>query len=224
MHSPEHPSRTQPIRVALVEDDPRFCERIRKICTANPSQVLLAGVYSTAEAAQRSLPVLQPEVVLVDIRLPGASGIELVQQLTPSMPTVRFSMLTVIPDWDCIHQAILAGALGYMIKREAEDSLVESIIDLMNDGSPMTNAIARRVLVALRQNLDVKHPCPLTPREEEVVVAFARGATNKEIAESLGISDATVRTIAQKVFKKLHVKSRAEAAKEFERLRGRKLG
>lgn len=210
----------QPIRIVLVEDDPRFCERVRTILAKNSKQFDLLAIFASVETAARELPKLKPHIVLVDIQLPGASGVTLVKRLSSVLKETSFAMLTAITDWDRIFDSISAGALGYLIKREAEDKLAEIIMDLRNGGSPMSNSIARKVLLAFRSRITGNtEESQLSRREEEIVVAFAGGMTNKQIAEKLGLSPATVRTHAQNIFRKLNVGTRKEACEALNRHR-----
>lgn len=221
MSRPEQSSGKAPIKVVLVEDDPKFCARVRAILTKKPMQFELQAICVSSESALRELPLLKPDVVLVDIQLPGASGVTLVKRLSPILRETSFAMLTAIADWDRVFDSISAGALGYLIKREAEEKLEEIIMDLRNGGSPMSNSIARKVLMAFRSRIIAKtEDSQLSRREEEIVVAFAGGLTNKQIAKRLGISDATVRTHAQNVYKKLGVGSRDEAVRALNKRHG----
>lgn len=209
-------NQTIPIRVALVEDDPKFRARVDKALAAAAPRVELTHVPFDGEGACLEIQRLRPDVVLMDIQLPQTSGIELVRRLAPSLPGTKFMMLTVMADYDRIYDAICAGALGYLLKREVEDSLLSAILNLHAGGSPMTNSIARKVLEALQKP---KAPAPqmegLTNREHEILVELAKGHTYKEVAAALGVEFDTVRTHVHNMYRKLQVRKRAEAVSKL---------
>lgn len=199
------------IRVALVEDDPQVREGLALLIGAAQGFECVAACASAEEALTQLLP-LSPAVVLMDIHLPGMSGIECIRLLKKQQPRVQISMLTVFEDHDRIFQSLTAGASGYLLKQTPPDKLLEAIAELHRGGSPMSSQIARRVVEAFQR------PTPsdqtgsnLTPREQEIVHLLAKGFLYKEIAGQLSLSVETVRTHLHRIYDKLHVHTRTEA-------------
>jgi DNA-binding NarL/FixJ family response regulator len=207
------------IKVAIVEDD----EGIRAGLSAlirRASACRLAGDYPDAETALREIPRHPPDVVLMDINLPGMNGVECVRQLKSTMPKVQFLMLTVYEDSDSLFNSLKAGASGYLLKRTASARLLEAIRDVNGGGSPMTPQLARRV-VQFFSKPPAEGDSPvsrLTPREKEFLDQLANGYAYKEIADRMKISIDTVRSYVRTVYEKLHVHSRTEAVVKY--LRG----
>lgn len=206
------------VRVAVVEDDPRVLGSLETILRKDRRCRFVAG-FMTGEAAIRGIPGLEIEVVVVDINLPGISGVECVRQLAIVAPHVQILMLTVFRDTDTIFEALAAGATGYLVKPVAGDRLVEAIYDVHAGGAPMTGSVARKVVQAFRQGPAAGGgDLPgLSPRERQVLDMLAQGHSYKEIAASLGVRYATVRTHLEHIYKKLHVRSRAEAVARYTR-------
>jgi len=203
------------IAVSIIEDD----AQARKILAAwitRASGFRLSCEYGDAESALDLLPDKKPNVVLMDINLPGMSGVEAVKKLKPLLPGTQFVMLTVYEDADHIYNALAAGATGYLLKQTPRDELLTALEDVHRGGSPMTSNIARKVVQSFKQT----HPAVaegegLSPREQEVLELLARGYLYKEIAEDLKISYGTVHTYIERIFKKLHVRSRAQAVAKY---------
>ncbi len=166
--------------------------------------------HGTAESALAHLLPERPDVVLVDINLPGVSGIELVRRLKPLLPRIQFVMLTVYEDADHIFNALAGGATGYLLKQTPRAELLAALRDVQAGGSPMTSNIARKVVQSLQQP-PRPEAAALSPREQEVLDLLARGYLYKEIAESLSISGPTVNTYIRRIYEKLHVRSRSQA-------------
>lgn len=207
-----------PIKVALVEDD----EGIRSSLAAlirRASNLRLAGDYPDAETALQEIPRKPPDVVLMDINLPGLNGVECVRQLKSSLPEVQFLMLTVYEDSDSLFNSLKAGASGYLLKRTISTRLLDAIREVHTGGSPMTPQLARR-LVQFFSNpaSDQAAVSKLTPGEKEFLDQLARGYAYKEIADRMKISIDTVRSYVRTVYEKLHVHSRTEAVVKY--LRG----
>jgi DNA-binding NarL/FixJ family response regulator len=172
--------------------------------------------HSSGEQAVANLPAKKPGVVLMDINLPGMSGIECVRRLKPLLPETQFVMLTVYEDADHIFDALAAGACGYLLKQTPFNELLNALKEVHAGGSPMTSNIARKVVQSFQQF----HPASsdaedLSPREHEVLDLLARGYLYKEIAEALGISVPTVNTYIRRIYEKLHVRSRAQAVAKY---------
>ena len=207
---------TMSIKVAIVEDNTGVREKLRKLLNRE-TQVTCVGVYNTAEAALLELPELPPasipDVVLMDINLPGMSGIECTARLKKIFPKVQILMVTVYTDYEHIFEALKMGASGYLLKSTEPDDLLFAISDIMRGGAPMTGQIARQVIEVFRHSPSkVVEEARLTKREEEVLALVAKGYINKEIAAKLGTSLETVRVHLRNTYEKLHVHSRTEAA------------
>ena len=205
---PDHPEK---IRVVIVEDDKEMREGPVSIVRFHPSLQCLA-TYGSAEEALEKISVNVPDIVLMDIHLPGISGIECVKILRPQLPSVQFMMCTVYEDNENVFDSLCAGATGYLLKNSPPGKITEAIIDLYHGGSPMSSTIARKVIKAFQpaapKNSDIEI---LTKREREMLELLAKGYRYKEIADRLFISFETVRTHIHNIYEKLHVQSRTEA-------------
>jgi DNA-binding NarL/FixJ family response regulator len=207
-----------PIGVSIVEDDAQ-ARRIIANWISRASGFKLTGDYGSAEAALDPLVASKPDVILMDINLPGISGVEAVKKLKPSLPGSQFVMLTVYEDADHIYNALAAGATGYLLKQTPRTELLSALEDVHRGGSPMTSNIARKVVQAFKPAA----PAPpdhesLSAREQEVLDLLARGYLYKEIAERLNISVPTVNTYVRRVYEKLHVRSRGQAVAKYAHL------
>lgn len=203
------------INVAIVEDDEEiradFAQRIGR----NPAFSLL-GSYPDAESAMAGLPDLKPEVVLMDINLPGMDGVECVRQLKAKMPDVQFMMLTVYEDGDRLFKSLMAGASGYLLKRTTSAKLMAAIQEVYNGGAPMTPEVARRVVQYFRRTPDSSsNLTSLTTRETDVLDQLSKGFLYKEIVNNLGISFGTLHSHISRIYEKLHVHSRTEAVLKY---------
>ncbi len=210
------------IRVALVEDDAGVRANLARLLEGSPG-FRCQGAYADARAALEGIPARLPDVVLMDINLPGMPGTECVSRLKRLAPDLPVLMLTVYDDTEQIFKSLMAGATGYLLKRVPNDELLEAIREVSIGGAPMSRPIARRVVQffqELKQLPETREPrasgrAPevgtLTEREEQVLRHLADGYSCKEIAELLGIRFETVRTHARAIYAKLHVHSRTEA-------------
>lgn len=203
------------IRISIVEDHRATREMIVKLLRHAP-EMECTGVYGNAEQAEREIPLDPPDVVLMDINLPGASGIECVKKLKQAHPKIQFVMLTTYDDTEMIFNALRAGASGYLLKRAAPEELLAAIPAVHAGGSPMTMEIARRVVSHFHE---IRKPVmdgePLSAREREVLDLLAEGLPYKQIADRLGISPHTVHNHLRKIYGKLQVQSRTEAVVKF---------
>lgn len=205
----------KPTTIALVEDDPSLREILSEILNASPEWEL-TGDFPDAESALLGLPENSPSVVLMDIQLPGMSGIECVAQLKEKCPEIQVMMVTVYDNNDRIFEALAAGANGYLLKRDVPDKLIESLDELLEGGSPMSGAIARKVVQHFRKTTPSEnHDHDLTPRETEILDHLVKGSLYKEIAEDVGIGYETVRTHLRNIYAKLHVRTRTEAVVKY---------
>jgi len=203
------------IKVSIVEDDAPAREILAEWLKGTPG-FKCVGQHGTVEHALESLPAEKPSVVLMDINLPGMSGIEGVRRLKPLLPETQFLMLTVYEDADHVFDALAAGATGYLLKQTPRSELLASIKDVHAGGSPMTSNIARRVVQAFhREDAKVPESAKLSQREREVLELLARGYLYKEIVDLLNISRGTLNTYVRRTYEKLHVRSRAQAVAKF---------
>lgn len=203
-------------KVAIVEDDARVREELARLINRAPGFGCL-GSYPDGETALAEIPRQKPDVVLMDINLPGMSGIECVRRLKAAYPSVQIVMLTVYDEVGQLFKSLMAGACGYLLKRTPADKLLEAIKEARMGGAPMTRKIARKVVQYFHQ-LGVTSPemSTLSKREQETLALLAEGFRYKEIADKLGISFNTVREYVHSIYQKLHVTSRTEAVLKYQ--------
>jgi DNA-binding NarL/FixJ family response regulator len=203
------------ISVAIVEDNPEIRRNLSRYIDEAPG-FRCAIACASGEEALRVLPESPPDVVLMDIQMPGMSGIACTASLKKSLPSVPVMMLTVYEDNDAIFNALKAGASGYLLKRSAPAKLLEAIKELHHGGAPMTSEIARRVIDSFHPAKAAAHADDkLTAREEEILECLAKGYVTKEIADRLSVSYDTVRYHLKHIYDKLHVHSRTEAVIKY---------
>lgn len=203
------------IKVSIVDDDDGIRSSLATLIRRSPSLKLM-GDYADAETALKELPRKEPDVVLMDINLPGLNGVECVRQLKNALPKLQVLMLTVYEDSDSLFKSFRAGASGYLLKRTASARLLEAIKDVYEGGSPMTPQLARRVVQFFSGPLQADSPLSkLTPGEREFLDQLANGYTYKEIADRMKITIDTVRSYVRTVYEKLHVHSRTEAVVKY---------
>ena len=205
-----------PITVSIVEDSEPVRNTLERLLNRADGFRCLSQ-YANAEAALEGLPNDKPEVVLMDINLPGINGVECVRRLKQAVPSAQVMMLTAYEDTENIFNALAAGASGYMLKRTPRAELLAAIQEVKRGGSPMTTHIARKVV----QSFQKAGPAPQPPehnlstREQEVLDCLSQGFLYKEIAEKLGISYETVHTYIRRIYEKLQVRTRTEAVAKF---------
>jgi DNA-binding NarL/FixJ family response regulator len=206
------------IKVAIVDDDEGIRAGLAALIHRAPA-FRLVGDYADGKSALKEIPRHPPDVVLMDINLPGMKGYECVRQLKALLPEVQFLMLTVYEDNDSLFNSLKAGASGYLLKRTASARLLEAIRDVHDGGAPMTPQLARRV-VQFFSNPPAGDPkvSRLTTGERDFLEQLAKGYAYKEIADRMSISIDTVRSYVRTVYEKLHVHSRTEAVVKY--LRG----
>lgn len=205
------------IKVAIVDDDEGIRASLAALIRRSPS-FKLTGDYADGETAIKEIPRHPPDVVLMDINMPGMKGFECVRQLKTAVPQVQFLMLTVYEDSDSLFSSLKAGASGYLLKRTASSRLLEAIRDVHSGGSPMSPHLARRVVQFFSKPEGESPISRLTPGEKEFLDQLANGYAYKEIADRMKISIDTVRSYVRTVYEKLHVHSRTEAVVKY--LRG----
>lgn len=203
------------ITISIVDDEKGLRESIETFINGSPG-FRCVSAYHNAETALKHLPQDRPDVVLMDIHLPGMSGIECVEQLKAMVPKIQVMMLTVYEDTDQIFKALSAGASGYMLKRSTPARLLEAIKELNEGGSPMSSSIARKVVASFQKSGQIRDDkTNLSPREQMVLESMAKGLTYKQTADQLGISIDTIRTYVRRIYEKLHVQSRTEAVAKY---------
>ena len=169
------------------------------------------AAFTNAEVAEEELPAWQPDIVIMDINLPGMSGIDCIKKVKSLCPSTQFIMFTIYENDEKVFDALSAGASGYLLKRTALARIVEALIELHEGGAPMSTQIARKVINRLRVNEVHDDLLLLSARENEVLQLLSKGLLYKEIAEKLGISVGTIRQHIHKIYEKLHVQNRTEA-------------
>ena len=209
------------IQVALVEDDPHLRANLAAMLNSSLGFQCRAA-YPDGHAALRGIAASRPDVVLMDINLPGMLGTECVRLLKDIAPNLPVLMLTVYEDSEQIFKSLMSGASGYLLKRTSKEKLLEAIREVDAGGAPMSRQIARRVVQFFQKvnelPADIRSASVvvnLTDREKEVLAALAKGYAYKEIAEQLKISFETVRTHLRTIYDKLHVHSRTEAVLKY---------
>ncbi len=202
--------------VAIVEDNAALGAGLRKI-VESAADFRCVGVWTSAEEALKKIEAFRPQVVLMDINLPGISGIEATARIKRHLPEMQVIMVTVYRDHDQIFAALKAGASGYLLKRSTPEEVRQAVRDVRSGGAPMSAEIARRVVEAFHQPLKapVEDDVKLSKREKEILEHLTKGLANKEIGDRLGISVETVRVHLRRIYEKLHVHSRTEAAMKF---------
>jgi DNA-binding NarL/FixJ family response regulator len=200
------------IKLAIVEDLEEVAEGLSEFIRRDNDLQLLAA-FRTAEAAALELPIIKPDIVIMDINLPGITGIECIKQVKQTGAAMQFMMFTVYENNDQVLEALKAGASGYLLKKTPPVQIIEAIKELYNGGSPMSSTIARKLVTIFQEH--PKGPnaeaAVLTHREKEVLECLAKGMLYKEISDQLGISFHTVRQHIRTIYEKLHVQNKTEA-------------
>lgn len=212
---------TMNLKVSIVEDDERLRSEFTRLIES-AGDMTLVSVSPSAEDALTRIPEAKPDVVLMDVNLGGMNGIECTRRLKSSRPDLQIVMLTSFESNDTIFESLAAGATGYVLKRSPGLLILDAVRDVHAGGSPMSAAIARKVV----QFFGKQPPVPvaasevdsLTERERSVLVALAEGQQYKEIADTLGISINTVRKYIKSIYEKLHVNTRLEAVRKLGRV------
>ena len=199
------------ISLAIVEDLDEVREGLTQFISLNPEFKVLSS-YKTAEEALFEIPELKPDIVIMDISLPGMNGIECIRQMKNNVPQTQFMMFTVYENDEKVFEALKAGASGYLLKNTGLVQMIEALKELYNGGSPMSANIARKLVTAFRnQEQNVPQIETLTNRENEILQLLSTGLLYKEIANKLSISVGTVRQHIHNIYEKLHVQNRTEA-------------
>jgi DNA-binding NarL/FixJ family response regulator len=201
-------------RVALVEDNETVRLTLKEWIDAAPGCQCVGG-YATSKEALAQIPLLHPDVVIMDIHLPGESGIACTARLRSIMPKLQVIILTVYKDYDMIFQALQAGACGYLLKRSSREEILRAIAEVQSGGAPMTGEIARMLVETFRKPSTKNNSEDLSSREMDILVQLSKGLSNKEIASNLSISSETVRNHLRHIYEKLHVHCRTEAVVKY---------
>jgi DNA-binding NarL/FixJ family response regulator len=205
----------RPLRVALVEDYPKVRESWVRLISSFPDFKCVCAC-ATGEEAIRSIPLEQPDVILMDIFLPRMSGIECTARLKELLPSTQIVILTAMDDQELVFMALEAGADGYLLKRTKPSELRKALLDVLGGGAPMTSQVARRVIESFRRHGRTRDESKrLSVREEQILVLLSQGYSNKMIADKLDLSIDTVCSHLKHVYSKMHVSSRTEAAMRY---------
>ena len=199
------------ITVAIVEDLDEVRDGLKNFISLS-SDFKILDTFKTAEEALHDIPKLQPDVVIMDINLPGMNGIECIRQVKQKTPRTQFMMFTVYENDEKVFEALKAGASGYLLKNTGLVQLIESLKELYNGGSPMSSNIARKLVTLFRSEQKEATTLEiLSNRENEILQLLSKGLLYKEIADQLSISVSTVRQHIHHIYEKLHVQNRTEA-------------
>lgn len=199
------------ITLVIVEDLDEVREGLQQFISLSPDFNVLA-TFKTAEEALYDLPRLKPDIVIMDINLPGISGIECIRQVRNKIPHTQFMMFTVYENDEKVFEALKTGASGYLLKNTGMVHMMESLKELHQGGSPMSPNIARKLVTVFRdQSSTIQAVEQLSNRENEILQLLTKGLLYKEIADQLSISTGTVRQHIHNIYEKLHVQNRTEA-------------
>jgi DNA-binding NarL/FixJ family response regulator len=199
------------ISLVIVEDLDEVRQGLSQFLSLNPEFKVL-DTFKTAEEALVDLPSINPDIVIMDINLPGINGIECIRLVKKKVPRTQFMMFTVYENDEKVFEALKAGASGYLLKNTGLLQITESLKELYKGGSPMSSNIARKLVTIFReQQADAEPVEALSKRENEILQLLAKGLLYKEIADQLTISTGTVRQHIHKIYEKLHVQNRTEA-------------
>lgn len=203
----------KPIRIAIVEDDDQIRNMFIELLEETDGFRCVGG-YPNGEDAVEDIPLKKPDIVLMDINLPGMNGIECVKNLSQKVLLTQFVMLTVYEDNDRIFKSLSAGAVGYLLKTMPQTDILDLLMDVREGGAPMSAPIARKVVQSFKKKragkTDQEFP-ELTEREYEILKQLARGLLNKEIADELYVSVDTIKSHVRSIYSKLQVRTRTEA-------------
>jgi DNA-binding NarL/FixJ family response regulator len=200
-----------PITVSIVEDLYEVREAIQRLICQSENFCLVAG-YSNAELAEKEIPLHPPDIVIMDINLPGMNGIECMNRIKEKCSDTQFMMFTIYEDDEKVFEALKAGAHGYLLKKTSKEKLLEALEELHNGGSPMSTSIARKVIAAFeKKNQPSETINALTNKEKQILNLLAKGFLYKEIADQLHLTRNTIKQHIHHIYEKLHVQNRTEA-------------
>jgi RNA polymerase sigma factor (sigma-70 family) len=203
------------IAVSIVEDIKDVRESLKRTIESAP-EFLCLSTYSNAEDALEDLPRMNPDIVLMDINLPGMNGIDCIKKTKAICPEIQFMMFTIYEDSEQVLDALSAGASGYLLKKTPKAKILEALQELHAGGSPMNAHIARKLVNYFQREKEIRNTeAQLSPREKEVLELLSKGFLYKEIGDRLNITTGTVRQHIHKIYEKLHVQNRTEALNKF---------
>jgi DNA-binding NarL/FixJ family response regulator len=199
------------IAISIIEDQSEVRESLVAALDNEPG-MRCVGAHASGEAGLQQIPKENPDIVLMDINLPGMNGIQCVTRLKKRLPNIQVLMLTTYDDGDLIFDSLRAGANGYLLKNIPQEELVQALQQVQAGGAPMSLQIARKVINHFHKTKPASELDNLSPRELEILRLLAKGLRYKEIADQLSINIGTVRTHVRHIYEKLHVTSRTEAS------------
>lgn len=204
------------ISMSVVEDMDEVRQKIKRIIDESEEFICLS-TYSNAEKALEELPRLSPDIVLMDINLPGMSGIECIKEVKKKCPQIQFMMFTIYENSEQVYEALAAGANGYLLKQTPPEEILRALKELYEGGAPMSTHIARKVVSFFQKENknNPEHSADLSKREKQVLELLSKGFLYKEISDQLFISTGTVRQHIHNIYEKLHVQNRTEAINKF---------
>lgn len=200
-----------PLTVSIVEDLDEVREALQRLIDQSEKFYFVAG-YNNAEQAEKQIPLQPPDIVIMDINLPGISGIECIRRIKEKCKGTQFMMFTIYEDDEKVFEALKAGAHGYLLKKTPKEKLLEALEELHNGGSPMSTNIARKVIEAFEKRNQLPEELnALTNKEKQILELLAKGFLYKEIAMQLHLTRNTVKQHIHHIYEKLHVQNRTEA-------------
>lgn len=202
------------IKVCIVEDLKEVRDGMTSLLTLDERFEVLAN-FTDAEKASEELPAWQPDIVIMDINLPGMNGIDCIKKVKPQCPSTQFIMFTIYEDDEKVFEALTAGASGYLLKKTPLSKITDSLVELHEGGSPMSTQIARKVIKRFQNTESKQELETLSARENEVLTLLSKGLLYKEIGAKLGITAGTVKQHVHKIYDKMHVGNRMEAINKW---------
>lgn len=197
------------ISVMVAEDEPEIRNSLAQLLYQQDDIIFLAA-YANAEEAAGEIVKAQPDIVIMDINMPGMSGIDCIRKIKDDCPGTQFMIFTIYENDEKVFDALAAGASGYLLKKTAPEKIIEAIKELNNGGSPMSSQVARKVIGYFKETKQKSH-ADLTNKENEVLLLLSKGYLYKEIAAQLSIAVGTVTQHIHRIYEKLHVANRTEA-------------
>lgn len=207
------------ITVAVIDGNSEKRKELQHLMFANPA--ISCSFFSDSSTALAHLEKSPVHVIITEVKLPDVDGASFIRNVRNGFPAIEILVLTVHDQEELIFNALKAGANGYLLHEHAKDGICDHVIDLVNGGSPLSPAVARKVVLSFHQEQDdvIPENAGLTPRENEILDLLSKGYRNKEIAEALFVSINTIRTHIYNIYEKLHVKSRVEALNKTGRVK-----
>jgi DNA-binding NarL/FixJ family response regulator len=202
-----------PIKVSVVEDIPELRNGLVSLLQWDERFEAVSS-HNDAESAIDHIIAMQPDIVVMDINLPGITGIECIRKIKKDCPDTQFIMFTIYEDDEHLFDALEAGASGYILKKASQQKILDSLEELYKGGAPMSTSIARKVINRFKEP-EVKEMLNITEREKEILALLSKGLLYKEIAEQLHIATGTVKQHIHKIYEKMHVQNRTEAINKF---------